>query len=65
MIIKNPTIIIKGSAEALGGEYNIEQIVDGDNCELVVTTASGGGISTEELALYSDANIRLKTAVGV
>ena len=65
MIIKNPTIIIKGSAEALGGEYNIEQIVDGDNCELVVTTATGGGISAEELALYSDANIRLKTAVGV
>lgn len=41
MIIKNPTIIIKGSGETLGGEYNIEQIVDGDNCELVVTTASG------------------------
>ena len=41
MIIKNPTIIIKGSAEALGGEYNIEQIVDGDDCELLVTTATG------------------------
>lgn len=34
--------------------------VDGTEMELV-----GGGISTEELALYSDANIRLKTAVGV
>lgn len=42
MIIKNPTIIIKGKGgETLGGEYNIEQIVDGDNCELVVTTATG------------------------
>lgn len=42
MIIKNPTIIIKGKGgETLGGEYNIEQVVDGDNCELVVTTATG------------------------
>ena len=56
---------IEAGGETLGGEYNIEQIVDGDNCELVITTASGGGISAEELALYSDANIRLKTAVGV
>ena len=30
---------IEAGGETLGGEYNIEQIVDGDNCELVITTA--------------------------
>ena len=59
MIIKNPTIIIKGSAETLGGEYNIEQIVDGDNCELVVTTA---GQPESKLAQVVDRSVTEITA---
>lgn len=60
MIIKNPTIIIKGKGgETLGGEYNIEQVVDGDNCELVITTA---GQPENKLAQLVDGSITEITA---
>lgn len=61
MIIKNPTIIIKGKGgETLDGEYNIEQIVDGDNCELVITTATG--LPENKLAQVIDGSITELTA---
>ena len=45
---------IEAGGETLGGEYNIEQIVDGDNCELVITTA---GQPENKLAQLVDRSI--------
>ncbi len=60
MIIKNPTIIKGKEVETLGGEYNVEQVVNGDECELNITTA--GEIPKSKLPQVVDRTIDIITA---